>query len=330
MRLLIGGVLAAAAIWSAYWWYGAAIWKAEVESWLDSRRNASMSASTGSISVRGFPNRFDLTLENIELADTAGGWIWSMPLFQIFTLSYSPDHFIFAFPETQDLATASGEVRIESDELMGSLVLGRGGMSEPLRTSLTARRMDVEAAGRWACSLREPGIAVHADEEDPHVLRVAAEIATLSGIARGESTDCIGPSPVPPFEDIRMEATLTLAGPAGHALVAGRPQTPVRMDLHRAAAAWGEAELTAAGSLDVDRAGVLSGEVILSIRGWTAFLGQAAESGILPGPAIPILTRLAGAHAGESRSLNVVLEFGDGVMRLESVPIAAAPRLPAL
>ncbi len=327
MRLLIGGVIVAAAMWSGYWWYGATHLKATVESWLDSRRNASVTASSSSISVRGFPNRFDMTLEDIEFADESEGWAWSMPWFQAFTLSYNPDHFVFAFPETQGIATASGEIRIDSDELMGSMVLGREGITKPLRTSLTARRMDLDATGRWACALLKPGIAVHLDEENPRVLKVAVEIDALSGVSGRNLTTCIGPSSEPALKGIRMEATVTLSEPAGSSLVAGSFETPVRIDLHRAAAAWGESDLAAAGSLEVDRAGVLSGEINISIRAWTAFLDQLAESGMLHEVAVPLVTRLLRPHAGDSRELEVVLEFSDGQTRLNSVPIAAAPRL---
>ena len=94
----------ASALWGGYWFIGSAGFEKGLAAWFDERRSAGWVADYSDIKTRGFPNRFDTTISDLELADTRAGLAWSAPFFQIFTLSYRPNHIVVALRKVSTLS----------------------------------------------------------------------------------------------------------------------------------------------------------------------------------------------------------------------------------
>ena len=73
MRKLLAAVIVAAGLWTGYWWAGAwAIEKAINQVFAAQAEQGRVALNTG-VAVHGIPNRFDLRVDQIELADPACG-----------------------------------------------------------------------------------------------------------------------------------------------------------------------------------------------------------------------------------------------------------------
>ena len=88
MRALLGIVLAATAVWTGYWWVGASQIESGVKAWIAAQPPGAVSAS--GIEVHGIPNRFDLTVSDLVVADPARGIKVSSPFVQVYAMTWKP------------------------------------------------------------------------------------------------------------------------------------------------------------------------------------------------------------------------------------------------
>src|SRR5690606_36581209 len=105
MRVLLAIEVVAAGAYFAWWWVAAGVFERAVSAWLTERSAAGWMAEAEDIDVQGFPNRLDMIVTGLDLANPDGGWAWSAGEFQILTLPYQPHHIIAVLPGEQVLAT---------------------------------------------------------------------------------------------------------------------------------------------------------------------------------------------------------------------------------
>ena len=131
------GVVAVLAFagWSAWWWVAATAQQAAVSGWLEDRRADGWAAEAEETSMSGYPNRLDLTLTGLTLADPKAGWAWSAPALRSHQLSYRPHEAIVVFPHAQTLSIPGA-----------TLTAGR---AETLREEYAIRRRGWACAGRF-------------------------------------------------------------------------------------------------------------------------------------------------------------------------------------
>ncbi|MEM1316023.1 MAG: DUF2125 domain-containing protein, partial [Pseudomonadota bacterium] len=170
---LISAAGLAAAAWCGWWWIGASAKKGAVEDWLAGRA-ADGWVAEAEVSVSGFPNRFDMTVADLTLADPPAGWAWSAPAFRTYMLSYAPNEIIAEWPGEHVLSapgarmTAAAEsfrasaaflpttaleidravIETEALELAGDGGSGDGGWSAGLAEGQLALRRSAEERGR--------------------------------------------------------------------------------------------------------------------------------------------------------------------------------------
>ena len=101
MRRLLVVVLVAALAWGGYWFVGARAVESGLTAWIDQRRAEGWAADYATLNTRGFPNRFDTTITDLQLADPHTGVAWTAPFFQILALSYRPNHVIAVWPDSR-------------------------------------------------------------------------------------------------------------------------------------------------------------------------------------------------------------------------------------
>ena len=137
MRKLITIILVVSGLWGGYWFVGSTAVERGLTTWLAERQNEGWVAEYSDLGTHGFPNRFDTTISDVRLADTRTGVAWNAPFFQIFALSYKPNHIIAVWPDTQTLSTPYQRITITNDKMRGSVVFDAG-------TALTLDRADLE------------------------------------------------------------------------------------------------------------------------------------------------------------------------------------------
>ncbi|MCR9112063.1 MAG: DUF2125 domain-containing protein [Rhodobacteraceae bacterium] len=331
MRTLLMIILVAAAAWSGYWYVGSTGATRAFETWFEDRRAEGWVADYAELTTRGFPNRFDTTFTEIALADPETGLAWEAPFFQLFALSYRPNHIIAVWPNDQLLASPLQKYDITSDDLRASLVT-RATPQLPLdRLTLTGQALTLAAEG----------------EDQPTrigTLTLGAErlAGADSGYRLGLRADGVAPAldwrvRIDPggklpetFEALQVDMAVTFDKPWDlSAIEDARPQ-PRRIDLRLAQATWGRLDLQAAGEVEVDAAGNPDGKIVIKARNWREILRLAVESGALPAGFADTLEdglSLVSQMAGNPKTLDIPLTLRNGTVRLGPVPIGPAPVL---
>ena len=309
MKKLAIAIIVAALGWSAYWFVEARAMRSLTEAWVQDLRSDGWDASYEAIDVRGFPNRVDAEITNLSLADPASGFAWDVPFLQVFRLVYNHSHFIFAFPERQEIATSAGAWVVESEGLRSSLVLGEGqslGRLHAEAESVTATgedsRIDLSAL-RANFDAVEAGVPVYRLSVSARDGREAEREIALRGEVTFDRVPSLsgGPARIEAIEIGRMDYSLP------------------------------EASVALSGDLDVDELGRLSGDVDVEAQDWQVLLEDAVAEGRVPEEWATTARGALGLVAsmrGSADTLDVTLRLEDGRIFLGPIPVGTAPRLP--
>ena len=96
-------IILAALLWSTAWFWGGASNKTRIKSWISDQEQAGYAIGYSDLSQLGFPNRYDVTLQNPQLSAPQLGLNWQATFIQIMRLSYQTDHYIFVWPNAQKM-----------------------------------------------------------------------------------------------------------------------------------------------------------------------------------------------------------------------------------
>src|SRR6056297_2153628 len=330
MRALLVVILLAAGLWSAYWVIGSRATLGAFERWLDARRAEGWVAEAGALGVQGFPNRFDVVLDDLMLADPETGLAWEAPRFQINALSYRPNHVIAVWPDTQRLASPVEKLRLESRDMRASLVIAPDTALAPRRMNLTAEFLQVtpEARPEETAALSSLSLAAERLEGAEYRLGLRAEGLTLAARAR----DRLDPDGNLPdrIKGFTADVTASFDKPWDRsAIERARPQ-PTHLHVRLAEGRWGDLHLQAAGAVEVDANGWPDGELTLKARNWREIVTLMRAAGALPEGLASSVERGLGMMArlaGNPETLDIPLGLGGGRMWLGPVPLGPAPRL---
>lgn len=332
MRILLAVILVAATAWSGYWFLGAQAIDRGLRGWLDARVADGWVVSVDGLRTAGFPNRFDTTLDRVELADPATGWAWQAPFFQVLALSYRPQHMIAVWPDRQTLATPLQRIDIASDPMRGSLVFAGGTAFTLDRATIAASRVALVSSAGWQASMadsqlalrRTPARAGHSYD----IAVTATDLALPDGVAArlGQGAK-VGDT----IQRLNIDAQVTFDAPWDRRAIEQRRPQPRRIDLTLARASWGGLDLRIAGALDVDDAGIPSGSITVKATNWREMLEMAQAAGLIP---VNLARLVEGGLAqiarmnGNPDTLDVPLRFAGGRISLGGVlPLGPAPRL---
>lgn len=316
--------------WSAWWGWGA--WRAQtgLEGWMEARRAAGWQAEWEEITVAGFPTRIDRTITGLTLANPSGGWVLSMPFFQILGLNYEPNHLILVWPDEMDLQTPRQRVAITGGDLKGSVTFLPGPARELEAATFVFRDLAFASDAGWTSRMDEFRLATRPAAGDDGTQDIGLEIVGLK--PRSPALETLAEAGILPGEVEELKADLAVAFDRPwdrQALEDTRPQ-PREIRIRELAAKWGAAELRLAGSLTFDEEGAASGEVMVKSTNWREILDLARNSGAVPDalidPVDSALTLLSGL-AGRSETLDIPLTLREGRMSLGPVPLGRAPRL---
>jgi hypothetical protein len=323
-------ILVAAAAWSAYWYVAAREARAGFESWFAARRAEGWQAEYASLSVQGYPNRVDTTFDAPALADPETGLAWSAPWFQIFALSYKPNHIIAAWPETQVLSTPDTRYDIASTDMRASLVMAPETTLPLERSNLVAGAMTITPAAGNPTALTGLQLAVNRVATTDADYRLAINADGLAPPApRGLAI--AGDNPLPTTLDtLRADLTISFDRPWDiTALERARPQ-PTRIRLKLAEAKWGGLELMLAGTLDIDASGRPTGRLTVKAKNWRDMLAVLHGMGWLSDLWATRLEQglsLAAQLSGNPNSLDLPLDFSAGSVSLGPISLGDAPVL---
>jgi len=305
--------------WGGYWFAGAQALDRVITTAL--ARAPGISAD--SHSIRGFPNRFDVTLERPRLALPGGEW--SAPFVQFFALSYRLNHLIAVFAQDQALRLTGLDARLHAQGLRASVVM-EPGLDLPLdRVSLVGESLGLTLNG-----------LVHATDR----LRLASrrlDAVTHEVVALAETVfpdpalmDALDPQRDAPrrFDLLRLDAELAFDRPLDRHLLDGREARLTRVTLTGGQAAWDGVEIALTGRLTTDSNGALAGEMTAAIIGWPVLLESLRASGIVDDQFHALLSQTLATMAAGGDVLEIPLSVVAGEVRLGPLVLGFLPRLP--
>lgn len=324
-------LVCAALAWGVYWFVGAGAKERALDDWLAARRGEGWTASVSALDTRGFPNRFDTTLETVELDDPDTGVGWSAPWFQILALSYRPTELIAAWPEEQALLLPGQTLDIVSERMIGSLKL-RISPDVPFeRLVIEGTGVEIGSSADWSARVAAAQFALR-ESPGAGTAPVYDIALSLSGFAP-ESADVtrlrdlvVLPEAV---EALAAEMTVTFDRGWDRGAIEDRRPQPREIALTKLEASWGDLALAGSGEIMVDEDGVGTGTIALEATNWRDMLALAEASGALPANQAPLVRaalETIAALAGDPERLDVSLRFTRGLVFLGPVPLGTAPR----
>ena len=199
--------------WGGYWFVGSGAQKAAIEAWLQDRAQAGWVANYSDVSVQGFPNRFDSTVTDLELADPRYGWAWSAPQFQTLQLSYQPNHIIAVWPASQTIATPTGSVAVTSEDMRASVVFEPDSDLALNRSTLTLKNVRLSRENGWNSSMEQAVLATRQTTDEPFAHDIAFDAKNFTPSedlkARLDPTDMLPTQ----FDALHIETTAAFDRP---------------------------------------------------------------------------------------------------------------------
>ncbi|MGJ8603213.1 MAG: DUF2125 domain-containing protein [Marivita sp.] len=320
MKRLLAAMIVATLTYSGWWIYASRAIQTDMAGWFEAQRTKGWEANYTDMTVRGFPNRTDLTLTDPVLMSPDGSVGWHAPFFQVLALSYKRNHVIVAWPDTQSLTTPEGEIAITSDGLRASVV--RDGQ-DILRTSIEAPVFNLTSPN-MALALADANIAVEKIANTVASYRLALSVGNVA-TSMPSSTAGIGPEA---FASIRAEMALDFDQPLRLDALTGTPPQPTKIDIQRSEITFGAVTFRITLAATLDAQGLPTGEMSVSAENWRDATNDARINGDLP-PALTDglinLLSLLSTFNGTRDSLDVTLGLDRGTLLFGPVTVGKIP-----
>lgn len=330
MRILIGIVVVASLAWGGYWFLGARGIEAALTDWVETRRDEGWVAEASAIDTAGFPNRFDTTLSDLELADPDTGLAWSFPQVQILTLSYTPNHIILALPRAFIVASPQQRIEVANARMRGSVVFVPGTALTLDRSSFEMAEVTVSSTNGWRGQIAQGQFATRRSptaSNGQDVFFEATDIVPAQAVL-----SFLDPANLLParWDGMKLDVTLGFDAPWDRFSIEDRRPQPTSLTVKTARADWGDVTLELGGELKIDAGGWPTGEINIRARNWRAMLRIARDTGVMPANLEPTITRALEVLAnlsGNAKTLDAPLTFRNKRVFFAGLPIGPAPNL---
>lgn len=313
VKWLFGLAVLATALWCLYWFTASQTLRVALAEVL---AQPDLPLRTQGYSVRGFPNRFDVTLDEPRLDLPEFGW--SAPFVQVFALSYRPHHVIAVFPPVQEGHLGGLEWRLAASDARASALGAPTRNLELERSVAVIEGADLTAGGtRWRMEALR--LAIRRTAAGSYEAVAEAE-AVFPDPAMMDEAD---PQAIWPrrIAVMRVDLALDFARPLDLDLARGAALPPPAVALTGARLAWDGADLHLTGRVDLGAPEGPAGDLVLAVTGWADVVDRLARAGILTAEQrawvdgmAPGLTR-----SGDAQAVDIPLRVEAGQVRLGSM-----------
>lgn len=343
MRWLFGGFLVLVAAWSGYWFVGSSLIERETRAFFV-QTEASGTAGADDVTVEGFANRFDLTVDAPWLRQPETGLGWSAHAAKVHAMTWKPWHIILSLPEMQKITLPYSERVIE----LGSKNFAASLRGEPsldlalVEFRVTADSLSLKAADAdLALTADTLAFALRAAPQEGSIFPYDLGL-NIAGIAppssfltalqavyeAGGST--AAPSELPSkLERLHIDIGLGLTGKLDKTAIEVTPQLS-SLNLRDISVIWGDLQIKAEGQISADAKGFPKGRIDLEVQNWQHLPVILGGTGLLPAEhmatAEKILASAAGA-SGEENLLKIPFIFQDGQVRMSIFPLGPVPKI---
>ena len=323
MRRLAFIVTFLSVLYSAYWFVGQRAVVAGSNAAISQARSDGWQVEYADMYTRGFPSRFDTTLEDVSFGAPNQSWTWSGPLLRIFALSYQPNKVIVALPSSQQLEIAGQTLDIATQSAKASAAVVPGIDLAFDTATVEIDEVYVESNAGWVLKLDHMLSATRRQDESVSsydIYSTIDQIMVPSALAQQiDPTSLLGPH----INWIEFDGAVKLDQVLDRRLVT----VPMleQMTINDAKLRWGAVTITAKGMIDIDPSGVPEGRLVFQSAQWQEMIEIMVAAGLVDPDAAPTVMRMAGLMASNG-VLSLPLVFQDGAMTLGPLPIGPAPR----
>ena len=326
MRVILWVCLALGVAWGGYWFVGARAVESGVAQWFAATAANGVIATNQSVSVAGFPSRFDLTVTEPHLADPASGWGWRAPFAQVFSMTWKPWHLIAALPNDQEIDAPGQKIMLHSTALKGSLRLHPS-------TDLTLAEIVIEGHDLaatsdlgWTIGAKSLLFAIAEDTTQKNAQHLGLDATDLT-------PDANLTTQLPRLGDrittLHLDATLLLTAAIDRHIAETQPKLAgIKLkDFH---GVWGTLKISAAGDILRAPEGYADGKIDVQIEDWRQIPKLVVALGLVqPGmeKSIERGLELLANSGPDPTVLALPLEFKSGQMNLGPLPLGPAPML---
>lgn len=335
MRKLIVLLLLVAGLWSGYWFVGARAIENGAEQWFAGAAAQGLVAEKTGLSVQGFPNRFDLTVEGVKLSDPATGIGWQGSFVKLFAMTWKPWHLIAGLPPEEVVTLPDQALRIASQDLMASL---RAKLSTDLplaEARLSGQSMTLASDQGWTLALGEFTVGLRsAPGLGPSDYEFGFDLAPLTpdpgflAAVRAVAIPDLPASDLPDtVETLSGSILFGLSAPLDRHIGDSQPE-PSRIEVKAVDLVWGELALNTTGLIEADAKGYGAGKITVKIRNWNRLPALLVAAGAIKPETAPTLVKgmqVLAAQSPDHDSLTLTLTMADGRMSLGPFPLGPAP-----
>lgn len=340
MRKLLFLILLGAGLWSGYWFVGAGAIRQGVEDGFAGATAQGLVAEKSALTVAGFPNRFDVTVDGLQLSDPSQTFGWNAPFVQVFAMTWKPWHVIAAFPPDQQVTVPGQEIDIASEGLKASF-RAKPATDLPLAAIvLEANQLAATSSAGWTAGTGRSVISFSADEEvegagdAPNTYLFAADLAQIApdpaflAAVQSVTIPDLPASDLPAtIEGLRTGIFLTFTAPLDRHAGETRPLL-TKVDISRFNLTWGQLSATAKGIVAADDQGFAAGEITVEVTNWNRLPALLVAAGAITPEAAPTVARGMQALAAQSPDLSILtlkLTLAEGRMSFGPFPLGPAP-----
>jgi hypothetical protein len=321
MKRLLALIIITASLWAGYWVVGSRAVAQAYIAYFAAQDDRGWSANYTDLEVTGFPNRFDVMLSDVFIADTQSGLGWEAPFFQTLSLSYKLQHIIAAFPNEHFLFTPQTEYRIRNEKLQASLVVNLRQNGAVRRSNLHGTGVTIDRDTASFAQFDEVFAAIHDIEAAPQSYKI--NLRAL-GLNTPDFPNTTGNNHVQGDIEIDLDRPLDKA-----ALSEARPKM-TRVSLKKISGTLGATEFLLAGDVTVDHSGIPEGALQLRLVNWRTALDRMLEQIFGATMAAETRTQIvaaAGMFFADGETLDLPIDLRGGNVYLGPLNIGAAPNL---
>lgn len=327
MRALIGLIVVGFMAWGGWWWFASSSAEKAAIAWFEDRRAEGWQAENSKIVVQGFPNRIDLTVQDLDIAPPQGHWSWQTSFVQIFALSYKPWHLIAAVANEQSFTTPAGPVELTTETLQSSLVVVPETQARLDRFQVIGNGLHATTP-IGAISAKGVSFATRQAVDGLNAHDIGLSVSALT-LPQALLTNLAGAVDLPSLvEEIHLNARADLSAPIDRHFAQTRPQLTA-VTLREFRVNWGEISLHASGQMAPDAAGLAEGAFELRLTGYETLLRIAQAQGLINAQQGQSLLPTLSAMAKDG-VLTVPVKLSAGRLAIAGLPLAQAIPFPKL
>jgi hypothetical protein len=333
MRKLLVLLILGTVLWSGYWVVGSNAVRKGAEDFFANAAAQGLVAEKTALTVKGFPNRFDLTVNGLRLMDPATGTAWEAPFAQVFAMTWKPWHIIAALPPEQAVLLPDQAITLTSEGLRAS-VRAKPATDLPLAAVIVeSGPFSASSTAGWTVGAARAVSSISADEEVPgagdqpnayilslDITDLAPDPAAIEKIV----TDAGLPATV---AVIKLLATATTTAPLDRFAGDTNPRLAA-LDLTEGLITWGDLSISAEGVITPDDQGFASGRIEIAVTNYQRLVPALVAAGAIKPEISQTVGNMLDAMAKESGDPNLLqlpLILKDGRVSLGPLPLGDAP-----